>query len=896
MTTRRIAVGSAVVLIWLCAGIAVPPAAAQARIAAEAVVGEPLGVGRLIVDLPAAMLPEALGVEGLGISEKNGRVLYPALHNPALGALMNQILGVATPLTTGGPVRQEVAGILRDLFNRPPRTTIYFLFRGDAPLEISVEARQSIPVVVRPRRSPALHQSILQSWLQQYAAPRRLLQQKPDFPPLVENYLTTTLAQRLNLRLPEDKQTESAYSQFEHEASVLVGTESIQIALEQDRLLGALNFDQPADRPLPPAVAQPPLEVPEGPKDVKIEPIALRVPAECFYVRFGNFANFLWMQDTLEQWGGDLQNLVAMRGLDYGRNQRMQDQLVLRQTELSRLLGGTVISDVAIIGTDMLFRDGAAYGFLFEARNNTLLAADMEGQRKDRIKKGGVKEQKVNLDGQEVSYLSAPDGSVRSYYAASNGYHFITSSQTLMARFLQTAKGAGSLGASSEFRHVRTLVPANRGDAVFLYMSDAFFQNITSPYYRTEMIRRLESVADIELVTLAKLNAATEAMPGGTIEELVGDGLLPRGFGRRPDGSEAVLAGGDVHDSRRGWRGNFVPVPDVPVQGVTPREEDSYRRFAEFCRTTWGRLEPVILAVQRTALPDRKERVVLDVRMTPLCRQRIEFLQQWAGAADKNRLVPVPGNLAALEAVLRTQRVFAGLCDVIPPTEIFDGRAFPWARLRDTLIGYLGTVGDIGVLAPIDLLIPQPPDPNGYSRNILGLWRRRFGSFTVYSFQPDVLAAVTPQLRFEEAQRPAQLRVHIGDVTQARMTPFLNNLGYARTRETALGNVRLMHQLNQQLHVPPKDCKEAVEFLLAAKLICPLGGKYVLKEAPNSVARWTSTELERGVPQGQLVPQAPAGYVAPPLNWFRGLDADATLVEKVLSAHAEVVMQLPPKK
>ncbi len=33
--------------------------------------------------------------------------------------------------------------------------------------------------------------------------------------------------------------------------------------------------------------------------------MAMRVPAECFYVRFGSFANFLWLQDTLAKWGGD---------------------------------------------------------------------------------------------------------------------------------------------------------------------------------------------------------------------------------------------------------------------------------------------------------------------------------------------------------------------------------------------------------------------------------------------------------------------------------------------------------------------------------------------------------------------------------------------------------------
>ena len=70
------------------------------------------------------------------------------------------------------------------------------------------------------------------------------------------------------------------------------------------------------------------------------------------------------------------------------------------------------------------------------------------------------------------------------------------------------------------------------------------------------------------------------------------------------------------------------------------------------------------------------------------------------------------------------------------------------------------------------------------------------------------------------------------DVSNARITPALNDLGYARTRETSLGNLRFLHALDQQLHVPPTACPEAADFLLDAKMICPLGGKYVLREAP----------------------------------------------------------------
>ena len=141
-----------------------------------------------------------------------------------------------------------------------------------------------------------------------------------------------------------------------------LGTESLRMAMEQDRILGLNNLDEPADQPLPEPLIPPELQMPEPPADVKIEPIAMRVPAECFYVRFGSFANFLWLQDTLAKWGDDAQNLIALRGLDRGMNRHIEKELVLKQTVLSRMLGDTVIADVAIIGTDMFFREGGCYG------------------------------------------------------------------------------------------------------------------------------------------------------------------------------------------------------------------------------------------------------------------------------------------------------------------------------------------------------------------------------------------------------------------------------------------------------------------------------------------------------------------------------------------------------
>jgi len=439
-------------------------------------------------------------------------------------------------------------------------------------------------------------------------------------------------------------------------------------------------------------------------------------------------------------------------------------------------------------------------------------------------------------------------------------------------------------------------MPLSRNDTVWLYVSDAFFRNITGPFYRTEMTRRLQAAADIELVQLAKLAAAGESRPCDSIEKLKETGMLPPNFGPLPDGSQAVLNHGEVVNDIRGRLGAFVPVNDMTIDKVTHAEAVEYGKFAEYYREKWGRMDPIIAGVKRTPLEENREKVVVDVLMSPLAPEHFQSLGQKLGSADSKQLAMIPGDMATAEIVLTDQRVFAGLRDVGRPPAASVASLLPIGRLRDFLVGYIGTDGPIGVLGILNIGISAQADAAGYAGSPLGGWRRQFDRFTLFSFQRELLEEVAPQLQYQQAQRPAQVRVRIEDLSTARITPALNDLGYARTRETSLNNLRLLHALDQQLHVPPAACLEAAEFLLDAKLICPLGGQYVLQKDKVGQLRWTSTALGAAPLGGLQKVHAPEGYQAAPLQWFRGLNLDAVMTDKHVSAHAEVIMQMPKKK
>ena len=238
----------------------------------------------------------------------------------------------------------------------------------------------------------------------------------------------------------------------------------------------------------------------------------------------------------------------------------------------------------------MFFREGASYGLLFHARNNLALSASLIQQRQERIAAGGVTEREGQDRRPDVSYLASPDGTVRSYYVADGDFHFVTTSKKLVGRFLATASGRGSLGASQEFRHAR-VVDAHqpRRHRLAVCVRRLFPQHHRRRSIASRWRRRLQAAADIDLVQLARLAAAAEGQPGDTIEQLKAAGLLPPEFGPLPDGSRMVL------DRRRGLR-----QPARPARGVSARQRHARRtrspaprspittEFADFYRDAMG--------------------------------------------------------------------------------------------------------------------------------------------------------------------------------------------------------------------------------------------------------------------------------------------------------------------
>jgi hypothetical protein len=868
------------------AAISIVSQSADARVEGEALIGRPFGVGQVSV----SGFGQGIDASRVSIEEKSGRVFYPAVTQGVFGKLISQILGSATERPTNG-------------------VTIQFLFRGDEPLEITVYTPQPVSIIVQPQTDhPRRFDREMTQWWRQYNAFWRTERADDNQPPIVATYLTSMLGQRLGLDPPvlDRLQSEKPRKLTTQALELMAGMEKLRLDAMRNTLQGRGDFGEVANLPLPAEPAWTPWPQSAVDTGVEIEPLAMHVPQNWFYARFGRFSNYLWMNHLMDEYGGDISSMVSLRSYIAPMNKRLQNQLGLEQNVLGELLGDKVISDVALVGRDTFMREGAAMGILFQAINTRILQNDLAQQRDralEKVREKGATSQTVQIAGRDVSFYSTPDNRLRSFYAVDGDFHLVTTSRAMVEEFFSASDGRSSLGNSSEFRAARQTAPLSRQDTVFVYFSSAFFQGLFNPQYQVELERRMKAVTDLELVLLGSLAAQGEQLPSDSINDLAASGFLPRGFGRRPDGSGPMAAGDEWLDTRRGARGTFTPIRDVPVAGITRGEAERLQSLNAQLASQWRRMDPLLIAIQRTALDDKgRERIVIDGNINPLDESKYGWVLSILGPPTRQMITPAQGDVIAVQAAVRgglllpripPHYLFLGVQDVPMPSATSTTGLMQTLNMLRSTPGYIGSWPAAGFLDVLPFnLGGTVADANGFSKLPFGLWRRQGGGLSVLSFDPQLLANVTPQLRVVESEIDAQLRLHVADLGASQIRPWIRSLYYQRGLTASAGNARFLALLNQQLRVPLEQAKKTTEVLLDAELICPLGGEYQMVEDLNGGGKsWQSTAWAK-----RTSSNVPDDFEAPLLKWFHGLDAHLTKTGDQITTRIELDIERHPSE
>ena len=898
---RSLTIVLSVILVGSCG---VPSEAWAVDVLATAMVGQPYGVAS--VELPIGVPAVGQEYPPIEVTDTAGRVLFSASNDVRveLGLPSDRPL----PPPGGGRLLGRVGELVRELAGEPEPTTqtvarrVCFLFVGSKPLRITlgdVEGTIGTYDIV-PQVDPAGHARLLQQWWDGFTEAARLQTESADYPTVVESYLVAMLAARTGMPLPQWYfDTEQSSDQLLDTLKLIAGAEGIDGAIFRQAAVGGAASLSPAELPVPSPPAWIPANIPGDRSDVAVEPLAERVPPECFYIRYGSFNNFLWFRDLSAEHGGDITRMLTLRGIDHNGMLKIEDQLAMKMTQMARMLGGTVIEDQAVIGRDLFFVDGASIGVLIRSANMMLLQTATNADRaKVANSDQEVKLKNIKIGDRDVSLLSTADHRIRSFLVVDGQYMLVANSRSIVERFLEVGKSGESLAATDSFRLARGLMPLQRDDTIFAYFSPQMLQGLVSPEYLIELRRRLYAKADITMVHLARRAAALELGANGPndalgIDQLAQAGFLPQSFGARADGSGTFTVGTAVVDTLRGARGSFLPIADVDVETVTAEESAWYETVARDYGGRFPNLDPIMVGVRRDVVEDQpgRERVTVHAQIAPWDPGKYGTIAEQLGPPTTTVMTFPPDDIVTVQAHVASAllgpptHLFVGIKDSLPPKpEDFDGILGTYFSLRQ-IPGYLGAWPQPGALdrLPLGLGRGQPAGP-GMMRLIGGVYRFTDGQFSVVSFQPDILQASLQHLAAGEATDSAQVRVHVGDLNGSLLHDWVNALLYERTRETSLGGANYLSMLSNQLRIEPDAVMAAAKEILAAKMQCTLGGSY--QPSKTLPGRWVSTAWGSEIP-----PETPPpGYVAPLMSWFRGADAALTQYDDRVVADMVVEM------
>jgi hypothetical protein len=455
-------------------------------------------------------------------------------------------------------------------------------------------------------------------------------------------------------------------------------------------------------------------------------------------------------------------------------------------------------------------------------------------------------------------------------------------------------------------------------------MSDPFLRRLIGPACRAEMTRRMGARSALEAAETARRVAFAETGRSFDLQGLVEAGYLSERIRRRSDGSELRLAPGGFTDSLRGRRGTFLPIPDVGVERLTVAEARAYDSFSTFYRRQWERVDPAVIRI--VLVPGTKapaappagappavptagaasgDRVDLVVDILPFAREPYQLLRAALAPSAGQSLEPLPDEIFSVEGrlgLMLSPKPFlmrVGLLD-------FDRSIF-LDQAESRFLSDLWILPAYAILPVTErfpdgtlstLLMGGKPGPDGFIRLEGGLidapmWGKECAQGLVVSPRKEIAERVAGAIRTQE-QGPAQVRLRIDLGDSRRITPSIRANAYQRTLQASEASASLLSVLHGVLKVPLAECETEAQRILAARVVCPAGGKFIANPYPSAGGPFFTSDAfpPEGRSESEKIRRAMA-YRSSALEWLRALKISFRLDGRAL--HSEATIILPPE-
>ncbi len=343
---------------------------------------------------------------------------------------------------------------------------------------------------------------------------------------------------------------------------------------------------------------------------VQIDPLAKFVPHDQHLVLFPSFQAMLNVVDEVAEFGMPLASALEPRAEDTRLMQRYRDQLCLETTGWSRLLGGKLVTSVALTGSDPYLRTGSDMAVLFECGDElraTTLVGFIRAKQQAALERLGVEASRGDVAGLAYESVRSPDRGVCSYLARWGNVVVVANSPAQLARLQKVQqKQVESLGSLDEYRVFRErYVPGGDGESAFLFLSDNTIRRWCSPRWRIGNARRTKAAA-----VLAELDAQylEQRLKGALPAEPVEFEFPVPELGR------LTLTSSGVSSETYGLLSSQTPIIELELEQVSKAEAEAYERWRIGYESNWRQFfDPI--GVRLAVSP---EKLAIDLTVMPL--------------------------------------------------------------------------------------------------------------------------------------------------------------------------------------------------------------------------------------------------------------------------------------
>ena len=342
-------------------------------------------------------------------------------------------------------------------------------------------------------------------------------------------------------------------------------------------------------------------------KNPELDPLAAIIPADQYAILFPTFDALIRVSDEANESGGEILSVFEERSEDAEAKERYQQQLCLPMSEVSRLLGPTLVKSVAITGSDPYFRTGTDVAVLFEARQKDALVALLSARLAEaKGKNGDAETVKGSVAGISYSGVVTKDRRISAYLSSVGDTVLVTNSLMQLEKIANTSFGkTSSLNSLGEYRYFRDRYPRSAPEeSAFLMVSDAAIRKWGSPEWRIADSRRTRAAAVLsELQAKYLVSEISKPLAISSEEEKT---LAPLG--------ELSREGDGIRSSKYGTLGFLTPISELQIQKVSSEEATAYGRFRDTYSSYWrGYFDPLAI---RFSFDEQKRGI--DLSITPL--------------------------------------------------------------------------------------------------------------------------------------------------------------------------------------------------------------------------------------------------------------------------------------